>query len=759
MKRRFILSHHRSPGDLVCLTALVRDLHLTYPGQFETDFNTTVGPVWANNPYITRLWNHNQKNPVITSPGSQMITCQYGKGIREQNNETIHFAAYFHRDFQKQTGIEVPMLHPHGDLHMSQAEINTPPVEGRYWLIMTGGKSDFTIKVWHSNYFQEVSDRIGEMGLGVVQSGATHGGHWHPRLQGDHVIDLVGWGSFREWMQQIYHAEGIICGVTGAMHIAAALQKPCVVIAGGREAWWWEAYVNENRGFGPIASGKVPVPHRFLHTIGLLDCCRHHGCWKNKVVPLGKERLLCKLPVMTPEMPIAKCMQLITPDHVMEAVMSYYTDGSLPPVKLDASTQTPAAPPAFEQPEPEPQIVKGATCSTGTCGTRITSANRQRAKTGATLTIPKGMPIKINPRARINMRDEHGKLLNQQAVAKPGTPADFGDERVLDHPAVGGKLTAFILFYGPEEHYELHRRCLQSFLATTPTPARIDLRVGSNALNPKSLALIEEYVAQGFITKHYRHDENIYKYPLMREMFYDPDHPITTKWVLWFDDDTICDVEASWLNILAVHISQHHKGNEAHMIGAKYVWSANQKQKAVLEARPWHRGRPWRAQNGKPNPNGNKIVFAAGGFWAITHEAMVAADIPDLGTGLTHNGGDWQIGEQLWQAGYGLKQFNGKKQFVRTSSVDRRGPTMPLIDKAQRATVTAPTTPPTIQVAQAAQAATRSPHVLTPPPLLVPQQGTNTGQTGTTTQQTGIIVPQTTQRRAGTTQVPKLRRL
>jgi len=750
-KRRFILSHHRSPGDLVCLTSLVRDIHLTYPGQFEIDVNTTVKPIWKHNPHITRLWNHNEKNPVIEKPGTRMITCQYGKGIREQNGETIHFSAYFHRDFKRQTGIEVPVHLPYGDLYMSKEEIETPPIEGRYWLIMTGGKSDFTIKVWHSNYFQEVCDRIGEMGLGVVQSGATHGGHWHPRLQGDHVIDLVGWGGFREWMQQIYHAEGIICGVTGAMHMAAALHKPCVVIAGGREAWWWEAYVNENRGFGPLASGKIPVPHKFLHTIGLLDCCMHHGCWKNKVMPLGKEKLLCKRPIVTPEMPVAECMKMITPDHVMEAVMSHYTDGTLPPIKLSSSTQTPHVPAQPPATPPAAQAVKkanvvskaGATCKSGTCGTKVTSGDRKRAKTGASITIPTGMPIKINPRARINMRDEKGnKVGTGRAVTAPATSPDFSDESVLDHPAVGGKFTAFILLYGPEDHHELHKRCVQSFMATVPM-ARIDLRIGSNALNAKSLAMVDQYVEQGFVTKHYRHDENIYKYPLMREMFYDPDHPIETKWLLWFDDDSICDVEPSWLNILGIHIGQHHRDKEAHMIGAKYVWSCNRKQKDIMAARPWHTGRPWRGQNGKPNPNGNKVIFAAGGFWALTTEAMRAADIPDLGTGLTHNGGDWQIGEQLWQAGYGLKQFNGKKQFVRTSSVDRRGPTMPLIDKAQTGTVQVSKAPTAAQVPQAAQAATRSPHVITPPPMVVP----------------GGTPPTMPPQRTGRAQVPKLRRV
>lgn len=676
-KRRFILSHHRSPGDLVCLTALMRDIHVNYPGEFETDFNTTVTPIWQNSPYITRLWNHNEKSPQITGAGTKMVACQYGRGIRDQNHETIHFCGYFHRDFERQTGIKVSVTAPHGDIHLSADEKTISPVNGRYWLILTGGKSDFTIKVWHTEYFQEVSRQIGEMGLGVVQTGAAHTGHWHPKLKGDHVIDLCGWGSFREFVQQIYHAEGVICGVTAAMHIAAALHKPCVVLAGGRESWWWEAYVNENKGFGPLASGKHPMPHRFLHTIGLLDCCAHVGCWKNKVVPLGNDKLICKRPVMTPQMPVAECMQMITPEHVMAAVKSYYSDGSLPPITLSgySDVKTPQTPPENAiLAEKQAEIVQNTeNVTVGAC--QLGGGEQKRLKTSATITIPRGVPITINPRARINTTE------GKKPGTKPGQTPAYSNDDVVDHPTVGGKVTICMLFYG--DFFDLHKKCLTSLLATVPGK-RMDLRIGSNALGAKSLELIESYVQQGFITKHYRHETNDYKYPVMREMFWDDSCPITTKWVLWFDDDSTCDVEPNWFNILATHIAQHHKGNAAHMVGASFVWTTNERQRAIMAGRPWFKNRPWRDSKGQGSPNGSKIVFAAGGFWAITLEALRAADIPDLGTGLTHNGGDWQIGEQLYQAGYGLKQFNGQKQFVRTSSVPRRGETKPTIDQVAR---------------------------------------------------------------------------
>lgn len=300
---------------------------------------------------------------------------------------------------------------------------------------------------------------------------------------------------------------------------------------------------------------------------------------------------------------------------------------------------------------------------------------RMKKRTSASLVLPPNANIRINPRANIQTRpaqQQPGKL-----IAAPTITLDSA----IDHPTVGGKFTAFILFYGGDEHHELHHKCLSSFLQTVPAH-RVDLRVGSNALGPKSLAMIEEQVQRGRISKHYRHTENAYKYPVMREMFYDDTHPIQTKWILWFDDDSICDVDPNWLTALSMCINQYHKDKEAHMIGATFVWPTTQRQREILSSRPWYRNQPWRAFNGKPDPvAGNKIIFTVGGFWALTTEAMRAADIPDLGTGLLHNGGDWQIGEQLYQAGYTNKMFNAKKQFVRTSSVERRGETTPLIDK------------------------------------------------------------------------------
>jgi hypothetical protein len=360
--------------------------------------------------------------------------------------------------------------------------------------------------------------------------------------------------------------------------------------------------------------------------------------------------------------------------------MQYYEDNTLPPI-VPQDTASPKQQPA----KPQKSLLSLFDDPVGT-PPAPTADKPVRTTAKASVRLPADHPLAKaaqEGRLRVNTRQLEGRKDKDpnapvQAAHTPGAPAPAvvsTDPAVFDHADVGGRFTACMLLYGPADYADLHRRCLESFLASTPRE-RIDLRVGTNALNSESMKLLRRYEEQGVISKIYENAQNRYKYPVMRDMFYDPEHPITTKWVLWFDDDSICDRTPAWLNILAHHIIKHHRRDNAHMFGAPFIWTLQQGQKEWYERRPWHKGRPWRLHNGQPSPSGNKILFATGGFWALTHEAMVACQIPDVELG--HNGGDVTIGEQLYQGGYGMKTWNAQKQFIHTSSVPRRGVTTPM---------------------------------------------------------------------------------
>ena len=160
-----------------------------------------------------------------------------------------------------------------------------------FWIVVAGGKFDFTAKWWDVARWQAVVDHFAGRIL-FVQVGES--GHHHPGLRG--VLDLRGKTDLRQFIRLMHHAQGVVCPVTFAMHLAAAVEvrgkceayprgmprnRPCVVIAGGREPAQWEAYPH----------------HQYIHTNGALRCCDNGGCWKSRTVPLGdgdkKDESLC----------------------------------------------------------------------------------------------------------------------------------------------------------------------------------------------------------------------------------------------------------------------------------------------------------------------------------------------------------------------------------------------------------------------------------------------------------------------------------
>jgi ADP-heptose:LPS heptosyltransferase len=305
---KWIFENWLSPGDIVVLTAAVRDLHRAYPGRFATDVRTSCPALWENNPHLTPLEASGQ--------GVRSMVCHYPL-IHRSNTAPYHFIHGFIEHLNERLGLQIKPTEFKGDIHLSAEEKKRPgPVEeifgepGRYWIVAAGGKFDYTIKWWHRRRWQEVVDYfLGR--LRFVQVGDN--GHYHPPLKG--VLDLRGKTSLRDLIRLVYYADGIVCPVTLHMHLAAAVPlcagtkrlRHCIVIAGGREPAHWEQYPG----------------HQFLHTIGQLDCCASGGCWKSRTVPLGdgspldEPDSLCRA-VTVAGMP--KCMEMISAAQVCQLV-------------------------------------------------------------------------------------------------------------------------------------------------------------------------------------------------------------------------------------------------------------------------------------------------------------------------------------------------------------------------------------------------------------------------------------------------------
>jgi ADP-heptose:LPS heptosyltransferase len=315
---KLIVHQAQSPGDILMLTSAIRDLHASYPGKFVTEMRTSCKELWENNPNQAKLDDND--------PSVHHVYCEYPL-INKSNSAPFHFIHGFVQDLESKLGLPIRMGSFSGDIHIADQEkrwySQVYEILGKqvpFWIIDAGHKLDFTAKHWSSHRYQQVVDALPE--ITFVQIGAAGKNHNHQRLKGDNVIDLVGKTNLRQILRLMYNAAGVITPVSFPMHLSAAVDvhpwykrkhRPCIVLGGGREPAGWEAYSN----------------HQFIHTCGMLPCNREGGCWKSRTMPIGdgdkKDTAgLCERPVEDADGTILpQCMQMITPEQVVEKVRQY----------------------------------------------------------------------------------------------------------------------------------------------------------------------------------------------------------------------------------------------------------------------------------------------------------------------------------------------------------------------------------------------------------------------------------------------------
>jgi ADP-heptose:LPS heptosyltransferase len=317
--KKLVLRCGLSVGDIVMLTAAVRDLHHSYPGEFCTDVRTFYPELWEHNPHLTPLADED--------PEVRQLDCSYPL-INRSNALPYHCLHGFIEFLNQRLRLAIRLSNSKGDIHLSAVEkswysqvheLTHAPIP--FWIVAAGGKYDVTIKWWETSRFQQVVDHfLGR--IQFVQVGRT--GHHHPKLK--RVIDLRGQTDLRQLIRLVYHADGVLCPVTGLMHLAAAVPtkrgqrriRPCVVVAGGREPAHWEAYPG----------------HQFIHVNGALPCCANGGCWKDRSTPLldgdKRDKPECLCVDLVAGLP--RCMDMITPEEVAHRIECYYKGGILKPL-------------------------------------------------------------------------------------------------------------------------------------------------------------------------------------------------------------------------------------------------------------------------------------------------------------------------------------------------------------------------------------------------------------------------------------------
>jgi len=301
---KLILQNRLSPGDILVMSSAIRALHQAYPGEYLTDVRSPCTNIYENSPYITPLDEN--------APDVATIDMQYPE-IHFSGQSGRHFSDGHRMFLAEQIGRPIPQNGIQPDLFLSEAEKRRPLVEelsgwdGDYVVLDAGCKNDYSLKRY--SFYQEVVDLLAARGIKCVQVGLQSPGHTHPVLNG--TINLLGkTDNARDLFSVIYNADAVITPVSFPMHVAAALRKPCVVVALGREAARWEYYPN----------------HRYLTVNGALPCCSYDGCWKNTIAD-------CVDLVDSQYGKVPHCQMLVPPQMIVDAVMMYYEGGMVKPVE------------------------------------------------------------------------------------------------------------------------------------------------------------------------------------------------------------------------------------------------------------------------------------------------------------------------------------------------------------------------------------------------------------------------------------------
>jgi len=315
--KKMVLVNRLAPGDILVMTNAIRDLHKAFPDKYQTDIRTPCNDIFNNNPYITKLdYNDSlyteldrffQKDSSM-SPEKHVakiddvlfIDMHYPM-IHSSGTSGRHFSEGHRGWLETILGIEIPQSFLHPEIYLDQNEkewvspvITSAGYDKPYWALNAGSKGDYTLKQYP--YYQEVVNLLKDR-VQFVQIGDN--AHNHAALDG--VIDMRGkTPTLRDLFRVIYHSKGVVTCVSLPMHAAAALKKPCVVVAGAREGTRWELYPS----------------HQFIYVNGCLPCATYDGCWKSKQ------------PDCTNKVgDIAKCMTLIKPEDVVRSVERYIDGG------------------------------------------------------------------------------------------------------------------------------------------------------------------------------------------------------------------------------------------------------------------------------------------------------------------------------------------------------------------------------------------------------------------------------------------------
>lgn len=330
--RRLILEGRGDLSETVLLTVIPRELHRNYPGRFRVHVRTTNPDVWLHNPYVD--------GQLPLSGGAELSHVQT---VRPQAAVWPHRPRHLMQALLESAADQLSLnrlalteLRP--CIHVGGREPLTQPsrhgvLEGKpYWVIVPGWHERRSISAWDHRKWQQVVSRLAtSTDFLLAHCGNAKMFPNNPPLK--LAVDLRH-TTVRECIWLIHHARGVITGPNGFMHVAAALGKPCVVVAGRAVPAWCVGYTREMfERYAPEIDDKYESLGRLLMAQDFLEGnparpCYLDGCFRPRLVDEESGRA-CRQLVQSdrasptkPSIPQAGCVYSIQPEAVVERVLA-----------------------------------------------------------------------------------------------------------------------------------------------------------------------------------------------------------------------------------------------------------------------------------------------------------------------------------------------------------------------------------------------------------------------------------------------------
>ena len=281
-------------GDNLVFTVALRELHEQFPDRYQTGVLSYYPEIYENNPYVENFTKEEAKNILV-------IDVNYSRDFKSKRLSGKHFANGYITCLNNVFGLDIELTNCHPEIYLDFNEINEAKnimeknnITEKCWLISPAIKQDIPLKNYSAYRWQRLVSELYDVGVEIVQTGDVNS--INPKLK--NIKSLVGKLNLREYFAMASLCRGMIGHVSLQTHLAAAFKKPCITINGGRENINWYSYPNQ----------------QFLHSVGMLECCKDSGCWLKNIQDCHNFDMANG---------IAKCMQLIDVRQIVDIVMKY----------------------------------------------------------------------------------------------------------------------------------------------------------------------------------------------------------------------------------------------------------------------------------------------------------------------------------------------------------------------------------------------------------------------------------------------------